>query len=165
MTENSSNNIADMVDWFNGLVRLRDYKTMKTVQQFYKDRRYIEITGKKYSEESKWYDPEKVRNSQFDLSLIESQSSGVFRAKGEDALLFMLQNGIIDGQMYLENTTMPFADNMLEGLKRRQDEAAQQQALAAQGGAPMQQPLTPQDQQQALVQQAHNRAAAMGAAS
>lgn len=125
MTENSSNNIADMVDWFNGLVRLRDYKTMKTVQQFYKDRRYIEISGKKYSEESKWYDPEKVRNSQFDLSLIESQSTGVFRAKGEDALLFMLQNGIIDGQMYLENTTMPFADNMLEGLKRRQDEMAQ----------------------------------------
>ena len=147
MTENSNNNIADMMDWYNGLIQIRDYKVMMTIQQFYTEVRHMEIAGKKYSEQSKWYDPEKVRKSKFDLSLVESQSTGLYRQMAEDALLFMLQNGMIDGQMYLENTTLPFADNMLEALKRRQEEAEQAQnnipPQGAQGALPPQPGIQP----------------------
>lgn len=135
-TQNANNNIADMMQWYNGLIRKRDYKIMQVIQQYYTDRRYLNIAGKDYSEESKWYDPNKVRNSQFDLALIENQSQGVFRAQNENLLMMLLQNGAIDVETYLESSTSPFADKMLERIKQKQQEAAeaqaQQQAQAAQ---------------------------------
>lgn len=165
-SENSDTNIADISGWYNGLIAKRDYKIMMVIQQYYKGVRYINIAGKNYREESKWYDADKVRHSRFDLSLIESETQGVFRAQNEQTLQFLLQNGLISLKTYLSCSSSYFADRMLEIIKAEEEEnaaaMAQQQALAAQGGAPMpQQPSTPQDQQLALIQQAHNRAAAM----
>lgn len=131
-TQNANNNIADMMQWYNGLIRKRDYKIMQVIQQYYTDRRYLNIAGKDYSEESKWYDPDKVRNSQFDLALIENQSQGVFRAQNENLLMMLLQNGAIDVETYLESSTSPFADKMLERIKQKQQEAAEAQAMQPQ---------------------------------
>lgn len=131
-TQNANNNIADMMQWYNGLIRKRDYKIMQVIQQYYTDRRYLNIAGKDYSEESKWYDPNKVRNSQFDLALIENQSQGVFRAQNENLLMMLLQNGAIDVETYLESSTSPFADKMLERIKQKQQEAAEAQAMQPQ---------------------------------
>ena len=140
-TQNANNNIADMMQWYNGLIRKRDYKIMQVIQQYYTDRRYLNIAGKDYSEESKWYDPDKVRNSQFDLALIENQSQGVFRAQNEQLLMMLLQNGAIDVETYLESSTSPFADKMLERIKQKQQEAAE--AQAQQQAQPAQMPLPP----------------------
>lgn len=145
-TQNANNNIADMMQWYNGLIRKRDYKILQVIQQYYTDRRYLNIAGKDYSEESKWYDPNKVRNSQFDLALIENQSQGVFRAQNENLLVSLLQNGSIDLETYLESSTSPFADKMLERIKQKQAEAEQQQAQAAQAQA-AQAATAPQDVQ------------------
>lgn len=121
-TENANNNISDIQEWYNGLIRKRDYKIMTLIQQYYTDRRYLNIAGKDYSEQSKWYDPQKVRNSQFDLALVENSSSGVMRARNEQVLQFLLQNGVIDGVTYLECSSSPFADKVLERYKSRQEE-------------------------------------------
>ncbi len=143
-TQNANNNIADMLQWYNGLIRKRDYKIMQVVQQYYKERRYMNIAGKDYSEESKWYDPDKVRNSQFDLALIENQSQGMFRIQNENLLLSLLQSNAIDLETYLESSTSPFADKMLERVKQKQEEAqAQQQAMATQQPTATQQPMQP----------------------
>ena len=138
-TQNANNNIADMMQWYNGLIRKRDYKIMQVIQQYYTDRRYLNIAGKDYSEESKWYDPDKVRNSQFDLALIENQSQGVFRAQNEQLLMMLLQNGAIDVETYLESSTSPFADKMLERIKQKQQEAAEAQAAQQPAMLPNQQ--------------------------
>lgn len=142
-TQNANNNIADMMQWYNGLIRKRDYKIMQVIQQYYTERRYMNIAGKDYSEESKWYDPDKVRNSQFDLALVENQSQGMFRAQNENLLLSLLQSNAIDLETYLESSTSPFADKMLERLKAKQQEAQQQQAPAQlQAAQAEQQPTT-----------------------
>ncbi len=133
-----------MMQWYNGLIRRRDYKIMQVIQQYYNERRYMNIAGKGYSEESKWYDPDKVRNSQFDLALIENQSQGMFRIQNENLLLSLLQSNAIDLETYLESSTSPFADKMLERVKQKQEEAqAQQQAMAAQQPTAPQQPMQP----------------------
>ncbi len=142
-TQNANNNIADMMQWYNGLIRKRDYKIMQVIQQYYTDRRYLNIAGKDYSEESKWYDPDKVRNSQFDLALIENQSQGVFRAQNENLLMMLLQNGAIDVETYLESSTSPFADKMLERIKQKQQEAAEAQTMQQQQVQATQMPLPP----------------------
>lgn len=126
-TENANNNINDLQEWYNGLICNRDYKIMMVIQQYYKDKRFINIAGKDYSEESKWYDPEKVRNSQFDIALVESSSSGIMRLQNEQLLQNLLSGGVIDPITYLECSASPFADKVLERIKARQSEAQEQQ--------------------------------------
>lgn len=141
-TANANNNIADGQDWYNGLIALRDTKIMQLIQQYYEGKRFINIAGKDYREESKWYDADKIRNSAFDLSLMQSQSGGVTRAQNEALLLELLKSGAIDPITYLESSSAAFADKLLERIKAKQEEAQQQQA--------QQQELL---QQQALAQQ------------
>lgn len=148
-TQNANNNIADGQEWYNGLIRLRDQKMMMVIQQFYQGKRFINIAGKDYSEESKWYDSDKIRNCMFDLALIQSASNGVTRAQNESLLLELLKSGAIDPQTYLESTSAPFSDKLLERMKARQEEQAKQaeqqqiaqaqQAVQAQS-SPAQQP-------------------------
>ena len=142
-TANANNNIADGQDWYNGLVLLRDTKMMQVIQQYYEGKRFINIAGKDYSEESKWYDSDKIRNTAFDLSLTQSQSGGVTRAQNEALLLELFKSGAIDSITYLESSSAPFADKLLERIKAKQEEAQKQQAE--------QQEMM---QQQALAQQA-----------
>ena len=131
--QNANNNLADGQEWYNGLVRLRDQKMMMVIQQFYQGKRFINIAGKDYSEESRWYDSDKIRNCMFDLALVQSASNGVTRAQNESLLLELLKSGAIDPQTYLESTSAPFSDKLLERMKARQEEQmAQQQAMPLQ---------------------------------
>lgn len=132
MSQNSNNNIADLIDWYNGLIRVRDQKLMSVIQQFYQGRRFINIAGKSYSDESRWYDSDKIRNSQFDLSLVQSQSSGIPMAANENMLLELLKNNAIDIITYLESSNTPFAEKLLERIKAHQSEMQSQQEAAAQ---------------------------------
>lgn len=147
-TQNANNNIADGQDWYNGLICLRDRKMMMVIQQFYQGKRFINIAGNDYAEESKWYDSDKIRNCMFDLSLIQSASNGVTRAQNESLLLELLKSGAIDAQTYLESTSAPFADKLLERMRAReqqvQEQAAEQQVLQQQ--IPPQGENTPQNQ-------------------
>lgn len=141
-TANANNNIADGQDWYNGLVLLRDTKMMMVIQQYYQGKRFINIAGKDYSEESRWYDADKIRNTMFDLSLSQSQSGGVTRAQNENLLFELLKAGAIDPIVFLESTSAPFADKVLERMKTRQDQVAKEQAEQQQAA-----------QQQAVEQQ------------
>lgn len=126
-TENSTNNIADITQWYNGLIKERDYKLMMIIQQYYDERRFLNIVGKHYSKESRWYDPEKVRNTKFDIALVESTSNGIARAQSEEFLQNLFSSGQIDIVTYLENSSMPFADKVLESIKSRQEEQQEQE--------------------------------------
>lgn len=153
--QNANNNILDGQAWYNGLIRIRDYKMMMVMQQYYDDVRYLNIAGHDYEEESKWYNPDKVRNSKFDLQLIQSTSSGITRALNEELLTQLLTQGAIDPISYLESTSAPFADKLLSKLKSRQAEQAQQaQQAQAMPQEPMQNTLpTQQDYLSQLQQQ------------
>lgn len=139
-TQNANNNIADGQDWYNGLIAERDQKMMMVIQQYYKGKRFINIAGKDYSEEAKWYDADKIKNAMFDLSLTQSQSSGVTRMQNENLLLELLKSNAIDPITYLESTSAPFADKLLERIKSRQEDMQEQQMQQLQ----MQQNTNPQ---------------------
>lgn len=126
--QNAATNITDAQEWFNGLVKRRDTKAMKVVQQYYNEKKYMDISGKDYSEEAKWYDPDKVRNTDFDLSLAESTSSIAARTVNENILMELLKMGAIDANIYLESSSMPSSDKILERIKSRQHELQNQQA-------------------------------------
>lgn len=116
--QNASNNIADFQEWYVGLVQKRDYMAMQVIQQYYTDARYMNIAGKNYAEESKWYNPEKVRNSHFDLSMSESTSNISARTLNETILMELLKMGAISPELYLESSSTSFTDKLLERMKQ-----------------------------------------------
>lgn len=135
-TQNSQTNLMDLLECFNSFRRRRDYKLMKLIQQYYDTPRYINIAGHDYAEESKWYDPERIQNSDFDVVINETAASPAVRAVNNQLLLNALQMGQIDFETLLEAGSFPFADRVIGILKRKKEEAMQQQAALQQGQMP-----------------------------
>lgn len=150
--QNASNNLTDFISWFDSCIAERDYKLMKTIQQYYNEERYLAIAGHDYDEESKWYTPEKVKNSEFDITINEATATPAYRNVLNDFLMQMLNTGAIDVKMFLENVNMPFAARLLESVKKKEEEMqqqqqqmmAQEQQMAAGGGAAMPEQTEPE---------------------
>lgn len=149
-TENSSNNTADGEQWYNGLILLRDYKLMTLMQQYYSGKRYLNIAGAEYSEESKYYDSDKIKETLFDLSILQRPSNGVVRMMMNDTIATLLQYGAIDGDTALQAYQDYGMDALLKIKQRNQEKAMEMQQAALQQQAAMQQ--TQQQPQQTIAQ-------------
>lgn len=124
-TYNSSLNLKGLLDGFRTFRRRRDNKLMKTIQQFYNEARYIDIAGTQYDEESKWYTPEKVQNVELDLTIAEGYNTPAYQMLANDFLMELFRAQALDVKTLLENTSFPFADKILEAIKRNEQQAAQ----------------------------------------
>lgn len=122
---NSSLNLKGMFDSFRLFRRRRDNKLMKTIQQFYTESRYIDIAGSDYSEEAKWYNPEKVQNAEIDLTISEGYNTPAFQMLANDFLMELFRAQALDVKTLLENTSYPFANKILEAIKRNEEQVAQ----------------------------------------
>lgn len=153
------NNIGYMHS-FSSFIKERDFKIIQVIKQFYKEKRYLAISGKAFQEQAKLYDPEAVKDMAFECVVTQGNNSPIYRMAIEDILVKLLEGQQINLEMYLENSSIPFADTLLESLKRQKQAMADQQA---QGGIP---PQVQQAAQQgdpkaiALLQQAMGQKAA-----
>ena len=139
---NSSVNTKDMFESFAWFRNQRDTKMLKVIQQFYDDNRYIAIAGNRYAEEAAHYDPDLVSETEFDLVVTEGVDSPVYRQILDDQLVKLLEMQIIDGKIFLENSSLPFADQILESINKRD----QQMQKGGPGGAGLE--IPPELQQQ-----------------
>ena len=140
-TQNSSLNLIDLFESFKSFREERDTKVMKTVQQFYREARYLNIAGSVYDKEAKMYNPQKVRDVEFDLSICESSTNPTYRMASNELLMELFRMGQISLEMLLENGSFPFADRLLQSIqqvkeKMQQDLLNQQQAMANGYGIP-----------------------------
>ena len=62
---------------------------------------------------------------EFDHKVIQGQDTPVYRAVIEDTLMNLLTTQLIDIEMYLEHSTMPYADKLLESIRRKRQEISQ----------------------------------------
>jgi hypothetical protein len=124
--ENASINVRDFFDSFNKFKQRSDRKTMMLIKQFYNDKRMLMVTGTSYAPEAKVYDPEKIRDVMFDLKVTQGPDTPVYRQVIEDILTNLLQMQLIDLPMYLEHSSMPFADKLLQSIQKRQEQMAEQ---------------------------------------
>ena len=122
---------------------------MKVIQQYYNEPRYINIAGKDYSEEAKFYNPEKIKNTEFDISISQSPSTPAFRMLMDDMLMQLIKEGLIDIETYLENASLPFADKILSTIRRKKQEVEQGQVQGQPMGAEVQQLMQGQGNEQA----------------
>ena len=98
---------------------------MKTLQQFYTDNRYIDLAGAQYSEEAKWYDPQKVQDCEIDITIAEGYNTPAYQMLANDFLMELFRARALDIKTMLENSSFPFATRILEAIKRNEEAAAQ----------------------------------------
>lgn len=135
-TQNASLNLKGLFDTFKSFRKRRDLKLMQTIQQYYTTPRYIEIAGKDYTAEAKFYDPEKVQSAQMDLELTEGTNSPTYQMLENDFLMKLFEMQAIDVSTFLENSSLPFAGRILESIKRMQEQAKQGQVPQMDGSMP-----------------------------
>jgi len=123
--QNSTTTLTELFEAYRELREDRDYKNMKLIQQFYTEPRYINIAGKNSSPSSFFYDPNKVRNAEFDLSITESSSTPAYRLIMNDFLMQLFNAGQITLNELLENGAFPFADKLLQAINSRQQNVQQ----------------------------------------
>ncbi len=126
---NAATNLLDLLATFRCFREERDTKCMKLIQQYYTQPRYINIAGNNYGEESRNFDPEQVRNTEFDLTIADGNTTPAYRLMADQFLLELFKAGQIDVEMLLANGSFPFADQLLqEILARRENENKQDMA-------------------------------------
>lgn len=126
--QNASLNIKGLMDSFRNFQKNRDNKLMKTIQQFYTQVKYIDLAGNDYSEESKTYNPEKVRHADIDIYIADGQNTPVYQMVMNDFLMELFKAQAIDVKTMLENSSYPFAARILESIKRDEEEIEEAQA-------------------------------------
>ncbi|MDR2002389.1 MAG: hypothetical protein LBQ74_05100 [Prevotella sp.] len=134
-TQNSTTSLTEIYEAFRELREERDMKNMKLIQQFYPDRKYINLNRNNASPKSIVYDANLVRDAEMDLNITESTSTPAYRMVMNDFLMQMFQLGQIDIEMLLENGSFPFADKLLQSVKAKRLEAEQAQQAMMQGQA------------------------------
>lgn len=127
--QNSSLNLRGLFDSFRAFRRRRDTKLLKMIQQYYTDERYLDIAGSEYAEDSRWYSPQKVRNSEFDLTLSEGYNTPAYQMLANDFLMQLFQAQALDVKTMLENSSYPFAKKILEAIKRNEEQVANNQPM------------------------------------
>ena len=131
---NSTAALSSLLLRFSAFVEEIAVKKTKLIQQYYDEKRIINIAGKGYAS-IKEYDPEKARDVEFDLSIQESASTPVHRMIANDMLLEFWKTGAITIELLLENGDFPFADNLLQSIRSRQETAVQQGIQSLDQGA------------------------------
>lgn len=151
--QNSATNLVDLMASFTAFREERDTKLMQVIQQFYSDKRYVNISGNEYSEEAKYFDPDKVKNVHFDLTITESPSTPSFRQVTNDLLLELFRAGAIDVKQLLENGAFPFSDRLLQSINKKEEEAMQQLAAMQSAQQAGQVPAGNEQQELGQIQQ------------
>ena len=165
-SQNASTNLQDVMDFYLSYIRARDIKMLKVIQQYYTHSRYLNIAGADFSEAAKHFEPNKVRNVLFDMSLAESTTTPAYRMSAIDNLKELAIAKIIPWQLFMKYAKLPYYDNVLREMEQQQQmQPIDGQTRISQGGTdiPQDAPIninnaasqTPQQQIDAALQNAN----------
>jgi hypothetical protein len=150
-SQHSSLNNLDLMSTYSMFKQKRDMKMLKVITQFYQEPRYLAIAGTTFSEEAKLYNPEKVKDMEFDVVVSRSNDTPIDRMRMDEMLLELLKGQFINIEQYLEHCSMPYADKMLDTVKKQKE-------MLQQGQVPE---GLPPEQMQQLQAQGNPQAMAM----
>lgn len=114
-------NNRDLMESFGSFRKDRDMKVLQTIIQFYKTSRYLAISGK---DAGIMYDPEQLEgdSSEFDLVIGQSTDTPTYKGWIDEMLKDFVLNGMIDMEMFLTHSNLPFAEALLEDLTNKKEQ-------------------------------------------
>ena len=122
-TQNATTTLLDLLECFSGFVVGGAYKDVKNMQQFYDSKRVFNIAGRSGAQIE--YDPKKIRDVEFDLSITESTTTPAYRHLANDILMQLWQAQAISVEQLLEHGDFPFADELLQSIKSQKEQLEQ----------------------------------------
>lgn len=117
LAQSASTSLLDLLESFSTFVQEAAYKDVKNIQQCYDQKRMVSISGKQVE-----YDPAKIKNVEFDLSIVESTSTPVYRQIANDFLVEIWKSGQITLEQLLRHGDFPFADELLQSVQSQQEQ-------------------------------------------
>lgn len=151
-TENATKSLLDLLECFSCFVVDGAYKDVKNMQQFYDSKRVFNIAGKSGAQIE--YDPKKIRDVEFDLSITESTSTPAYRHLANDMLMQLYQSQAISVEQLLEHGDFLFADELLQSIKSQKEQL--EQGKVPDGLSPQLLQQVEQDANIDAVNQLHN---------
>ena len=147
-SQNSATSLNGVFEAVNSFRIRRDTMNVQNQQQFYTDKRWI--YDKKSGKRVLW-DPLKVKNIQFEMSVVENTDTPAYRLMIND-LLFQLKNydtnNVLDLKGLVEVSSLPFKEPLMNYINKRETEVK----AAAAAGQPLPPGQMPADLQQQLGQ-------------
>lgn len=122
LAQSASTSLLDILESFSMFVTEAAYKDVKNIQQFYDQKRMVCISGKQVE-----YDPSKIKDVEFDLSIVESTATPVYRQIANDFLVEIWKSGQITLEQLLQHGDFPFADDLLQSIQSQQEQIQQGQ--------------------------------------
>lgn len=119
-TQNATTSLLDLLESFSQFIIDAAYKDVKNMQQYYDSKRVFNISGRSGTQIE--YDPKKIRDIEFDLSIVESTSTPAYRMMANDFLMEIWRSNQISLQQLLEHGDFPFADELLQSLNSQQEQ-------------------------------------------
>ena len=95
-TQNATMSLLDLLESYSEFVIDGAFKDVKNIQQFYDTKRVFNIAGKSGVQIE--YDPKKIRDVEFDLSIVESTATPAYRQMANEFLLEIWRSGQISLQ-------------------------------------------------------------------
>lgn len=119
-TQNATTSLLDLLDTFSAFCIDIAYKKIKNIQQFYDSKRVINIAGN--SARTIIYDPEKISDVEFDISIVDSTSTPAYRQIANEFLMQLWQAKAISIEQLLSVGHFPFGDELLQALNSQKEQ-------------------------------------------
>ena len=121
--QNAATSQLDILEAFSSFITDGAMKDLMNIQQFYDSPRVFNIAGKGSSFVE--YDPVRMRNIKFDISVVESTATPAFREYANGVLMELFRSGAISVEQLLENGSYPFADKVLQSINSQKEQLAE----------------------------------------
>ena len=126
-TVNASLTNRDLFETFFAWMRKRDRLIVQLIQQYWDDPIFLRSGGKNSnSVTSMRYEPNAVKDVDFDLVMSQGENSAVYRQIVDESLREFLANQFITFEEYLETCNMPYKDTLMEKIRERRSQMQEQ---------------------------------------
>lgn len=123
-TQNATTSLLDLLESFSSFVKEGAKKDVKNIQQYYDAKRVINIAGRNATP-LKEPDAEKIRDIEFDLSIVESTTTPTYREYANEFLLELWRAGQISLRQLLTVGKFPWADQLLQSVESQAEQIQQ----------------------------------------
>lgn len=124
--QNSTMNSKYLLESFTSMFLIeRNMKLLKTIQQYYDTPRMLAISGGNFADTAQLYDPNMVKDLEWDMAIGQSPDSPVYRNLVDQTLVDFTKAGLLDVITFFENANLPGKEQVLESLRKRSEQATQ----------------------------------------
>lgn len=124
-TQNATTTLLDLLESFSSFIVDGAYKDVKNIQQYYDDKKIVEIAGKDSNHVVD--NPQKIRDLEVDLNITESTATPTYRHMSNQYLMELFKMQAISIEQMLEHSTLPFAGELLQSINAQKEQMAKGQ--------------------------------------